>query len=653
MRLRLYATLCLVPQLFVCSSLCGATSVGELVKNFELQDFRGKEVTLHDFADKDCLVVAFLGTECPLAKLYAPRLNELSREFGEQGVGFVGINSNTQDSITEIAAYARIHDISFPLLKDVGNRVADQMGASRTPEVFVLDSDRIVRYQGRIDDQYGVGYIRDQADRHDLRQALTELTSGQTVSEPAMPAVGCIIGRVKVPSLESSVTYSKQIARILQNRCVECHREGDIAPFALTEYEEVAGWADMIAEVVREQRMPPWHASHEHGEFSNDRRLSAEERRQIFEWAEAGAPQGDPTELPEPREFVEGWQLASAPDKVVPMSDKPFKVAAEGTVRYQYFRADPGFKEDMWVKGIEALPGNRAVVHHILVFSDAPNRSAGSEFGGGVRGFLGAYVPGMRATTFPPGMAKRIPAGSKLVFQMHYTPIGSVQEDLSKIGFVFADPEEVEYEVKTTSAFQPRLRIPKHKENHQEVTKTRVREPAQLLALMPHMHVRGKSFTYLARFPNEENWTPLLDIPEYDFNWQTNYRLARPMDLPKGTYIKCVAHFDNSENNLSNPNPNKTVRWGDQTWDEMLIGYFDVAIKVANREQASSTSTEGQSSAALRAEELILQLDKNDDDRLAMKELPARERLFLLKADQDKDGYLSPNEILQVLNRLR
>lgn len=563
-------------------ALCGSgltaaeprSAVGRKGPEFNLNDFRGKASTLDDFKDAKLVVLAFLGTECPLVKLYGPRLASLAEEYRSRGVAFVGINANAQDSVTEIAAYARRSNITFPILKDLGNKVADALGAERTPEVFVLDGDRVVRYQGRIDDQYGIGYQRDEPRRHDLKNALDELLAGKTVSTSRTEAVGCIIGRIKNPKGDASVTYSKHIAPILQARCVECHREGEIAPFSLADYKEVAGWASMIEEVVDEGRMPPWHANPKHGKFSNERRLSEEEKRLIREWNRAGAPEGDPRDLPKPREFVSGWQLPREPDQVIYMADRPFNVQAEGEVRYKYFAIDPGFTEDKWIQAAEIVPGNRAVVHHILVLIRPP-QGRGTQ---ALQGFFAAYVPGHRSQPFPDGMAKRIPAGSKLIFQVHYTPIGTPQQDRSKLGLVFADPTRIKHEVVTMAAYNRWLIIPRGADNHRvEAKSPSMRQDAQLLGFMPHMHLRGKSFRYDVVHPDGKTET-ILDVPNYDFNWQTVYQLQQPITLPRGARLHCTAHFNNSEDNLNNPDPGKIVRWGDQTWEEMMIGYFNVAI---------------------------------------------------------------------------
>ena len=293
--------------------------LGRTIETLTGRDFQGQEHKLADYAGHPVIIVAFLGTECPLARLYGPRLQEIAADYAEQGVAVIGVNSNLQDSLSEIGAYARRGGISFPIIKDSGNAIADQFGAERTPEVFVLDADRKIRYRGRIDDQYVVGVVRNAATRHDLREAVDELLAGRTVSEPETTALGCIIGRTREVNEDSPVTSSNQIARLFNDRCVECHRAGEIGPFPMTSYDDVAGWGEMIAEVVSERRMPPWHAHPDHGTFLNDRRLTDAERELISVWVENGCPEGDPSELPQPRQFTEGWALPRAPDAVYAM----------------------------------------------------------------------------------------------------------------------------------------------------------------------------------------------------------------------------------------------------------------------------------------------------------------------------------------------
>ena len=607
------------------AALAGSSPIGRKITDFTLPDYHGREHSLSDFADAKVVVVAFMGTECPLAKLYGPKLAKLAKQYRDRGVAFIGVNSNAQDGIVVIAAFARIHQIPFPILKDLRHEVADQFGAERTPEVFVLDRQRRIRYRGRIDDQYGIGYARDEAKHEYLVDAIEAVLAGKPVAVAETPAEGCIIGRTRKPDPKSDVTYSRQISRLLNRHCVECHRPGEIAPFSLTSYSKASGWAEMIAEVIADGRMPPWHADPKHGQFANERRLTEEEKQLVYRWVDAGAPEGDPAELPPPPRFTTGWQLPRQPDLVVPMSDQPFNVPAEGAVRYQYFLADPGFTEEKWIQAVEVQPGNRAVVHHILVFAMPPDVRNLAALGGGVNGFLAAYVPGLRAEPFPKGMAKRIPAGSKLIFQVHYTPNGSPQKDLSRVGFIFADPDQIEYEVVTTSAAQRFLRIPPHADNHRVDASRILRSDSLFLGMMPHMHLRGKAFRYeaIARDGTKEI---LLDIPQYDFNWQTNYRLARPKKLPRGTRIHCIAYYDNSEDNWNNPDPNRTVRWGDQTWDEMMIGYFDIAVPKEEMDQELSAEVKIPEQGVvipIRYRKFFRRYDKAGDARLSEEEIDA------------------------------
>ncbi|MBL9124617.1 MAG: redoxin domain-containing protein [Planctomycetaceae bacterium] len=554
--------------------------VGRTVENFALKDFRGQPHQLADVADKKLIVLAVLGTECPLAKLYGPRLAQLAADYEPKGVAFLGLSPNQQDSVTELAAYARVHNIHFPLLKDLGNVVADQIGATRTPEVFVLDGERKVVYAGRIDDQYGfepsgVGYQLDAPKRRDLAEALDELLAGKPVSQPEITAQGCLIGRVRTPDPASKVTFN-EVAVVLNKNCVECHRAGQLAPFSLSKYDEVVGWADMIVEVIDQGRMPPWHADPKFGKFVNDCRLSDAERDVIHQWVAAGAPEGDPSKLPPAPTFVEGWQIGQ-PDQIIYMRDEPFDVPAEGTVPYQSFVVDPGWTEDKWIKAIEPKAGNPAVVHHVVMFLVPPE---GPKTGATSRlrtDWLASFAPGLRMPILPDHLARFVPKGSKLLFQMHYTPNGVAQSDRSYLGVVFADPQKVQKEVAVKNAGNFTFRIPAGADHHEVESTFAFREDSLLISLSPHMHVRGKDFVYNAVMPDGTVET-LLSVPRYDFAWQTTYILSEPKLMPKGSKLHCVAHFDNSENNLNNPDPTVEVRWGEQTWEEMMFGWFEMAL---------------------------------------------------------------------------
>jgi peroxiredoxin len=546
-------------------TLAAKATVGQKIADFTLDDYRGRARSLSEWADAKLVVVAFLGTECPLATLYAPRLSELEARWAPQGVVFVGINSNQQDSITEVGAYAQRYGIKFPILKDPANKIADQFGATRTPELIVLDKDRAIRYRGRIDDQYGIGIQKPKALRNDLEVAIEELLAGKAVSQPTTELAGCLIGRVQRSEPTGDVTYSKQIARIMQNRCVECHHEGQIAPFSLTSYNEVLGWAEMIREVVNDRRMPPWLAAPEHGHFKNNPSLSADELQQINQWVENGCPEGSPSDLPPPVQYAKGWAI-SEPDQIFYMDDKPFTVPAEGVVQYQHYTVDPGFTEDRWIKEAEVKAGNPAVVHHVIVFIQEPG---GQPFGAPQM----AFAPGMTPRRFQKDEAILAKAGSKLVFQIHYTPNGTEQQDRSYVGFVYADDKDITKEVVGGTCGDPVLRIPPHADNHKVTARKLFLKETKLLGMNPHMHLRGKAFRYELELPDGTREI-LLDVPRYDFNWQLWYMLEEPKVIPKGSRMVCTAYFDNSADNPSNPDPSKEVNWGEQTWDEMMFGFY-------------------------------------------------------------------------------
>ena len=551
------------------------------VADFTLTDvLTDKPVSLGDFKAKKAVVVTFLGTECPINNAYAPRLAELAKAYADKGVQFLAVNSNCNDTPAVIAGHAKKYGLTFPVLRDAANVVADRFGARRTPEAFVLDRDRRVVYRGRIDDQYGVGYKRDAPTRRDLVEALDEVLAGKPVSRPVTKPAGCFIARAMTPKADGTFTFTRDVSRVLQRNCQECHRPGQVGPMPLLTYEDALAWSDTLREVVQQQRMPPWLADPHFGKFQNDRTLSADDRAKLLGWIDQGCPKGNPADLPAPREFAEGWSIGK-PDQVFTMADE-FTVPAvtdEKGLKYQYFIVRTKFAEDRWVQAAEARPGNRAVVHHIIVFVVKPGKDGGFMRGrtadGIGDGFLTAYAPGELASALPAGSAKRIPKNSLLVFQLHYTPNGVEQNDRSSVGLIFAKkPPKVE--VRTRAITQRHLNIPPGDANYEARSETVFDRDADLLSLLPHMHLRGKDFRYEVVYPDGRRET-LLSVPRYDFSWQSNYRLEKPLHLPAGTKIECTAHFDNSKDNLNNPDPNKTVRWGDQTWDEMMIGFVDYA----------------------------------------------------------------------------
>ena len=617
------------------------------IESISLEKINGEMQSVGTLSDKAYLALIFLGTECPLVKIYLPQLGMISEEF-QDFADVIGVNANSQDTRKEVSTFVKNNKISFPVYKDPKGQLATALNARRTPEALIINRQGEILYQGRIDDQYGVGYARDTPGKEYLREALEQLRQGQPISIPRTEAVGCFIGR-NYSSLRrsGSVTYQNRIAAIMDKHCIECHREGEIGPFALTNYDDVAAWSETIGEVIEQGRMPPWHANPAHGSFSNARRMNSEERELVARWIDDGCPQGTEVFVPTERAAASEWQLDTPPELIFTMRETPFQVPADGTVEYQYFVVDPKFTEDRWVTGAEVLPGNRSVVHHAIVFISAPGQQDAENYG-----WLAAYVPGQRISTLKPGQARRIPAGSRFIFQMHYTPNGLIQEDLTKIGLVFTGSDKVDEEVMTLISANRHFKIPPNASNYRvDSSLTEFPENAKLTALTPHMHLRGKSFRITGHNQADDK-TILLDVPQYDFNWQHVYRLAEPLLLNKLEQIECTAHFDNSSDNVVNPDATSTVRWGDQSWEEMMIAFFEVSVprnqnrNLLKKENKEKADKKNQSTRANKlAAEWMNKWDRDGDSQVQRNEVSESFRRFAFAViDRNQDQQISLQE---------
>ena len=380
------------------------------------------------------------------------------------------------------------------------------------------------------------------------------------------------------------VTFTRDVAPILHRRCAECHRAGEVAPMPLLTYKDARQWAKAIREKVIERAMPPWLADPKYGHFENDRRLAQKEIDTLVAWADSGAAQGDEKDLQALPQFEQGWVIGK-PDAVISLPEE-IEVPATGVIPYKYITVETSFTEDHWIQAAEVRPGNRAVVHHIIVNVLDPNgttepASQGARNRGENRGFkLCGFAPGEQPKVFPTGTAKMIKAGSKLIFQLHYTPNGKAATDRSYIGLIFAR-EPVKRRALTAMALNFTFAIPPGDPNYEVRSSWTAPEDVRIIDLMPHMHLRGKDFIYTVVYPDGRKET-ILSVPRYDFNWQLLYRPKEPVLLPKGSRVECVAHFDNSPNNKYNPDPAKEVRWGPQTWEEMMIGWFDYVVESQN-----------------------------------------------------------------------
>lgn len=400
----------------------------------------------------------------------------------------------------------------------------------------------------------------------------------------------------KPQPVATSPTFYKDVLPILQDHCQSCHRKGEVAPMPLETYEQTRPWAKAMAHAVSMRMMPPWFADPRYGHFSNDISLTDQQIATIVAWAEAGAPAGDARNAPPPQTWTQGWNIPN-PDLVVEMP-KPVPIPAQGEIEYTYEIVPTHFTEDRWVQMSEFRPGSPAHVHHAVVYIRPPNSDwlrhapVGVPFTASTltdpveqrqahettSDLLLVYAPGSSPDQWPDGMAKFIPAGSDLVFQMHYTTNGTADQDQTSIGIVFAK-KPPQQRVITLQLNNHALIIPPNTDDFRVQVQGTLPHDATLLSLFPHMHLRGKRFEY--DIVHDDGSVEVLLRVNYHFHWQLSYRLAEPRFLKAGTKLRAIAWYDNSKNNPHNPDPDKTVTWGDQTSDEMMVGFFDVAVPAA------------------------------------------------------------------------
>jgi hypothetical protein len=539
------------------------------VENFALIDHQGK---FHEFdyyrrdPNVKALVLFVQGNGCPLVRERILELIDLRDTFQPHGILFGMINANPQDERDDIAKEAHEFGIDIPILKDSRQLVTGMLGITRTAEAILIDTQaRRIIFRGPIDDRLSYQSAKAQASAHYLTDAIKAHLSGKEITTPKIEAPGCRI-TFKTPD-ENSISYREHVAPILKNRCVQCHTKGGVGPFAMSNYGKVDGWSEMIAEVILTQQMPPWHADPHIGKFSNSGGVTDDEARTLVTWIRAGSPRGDgpdPLENDQPKQPE--WVLGD-PDKVIELPLQ--KIPAEGILEYRYVYLDSPFDHDVWVRAAELNPGNKKVLHHAIVTTEdkaAPKKR-------GLKGqWVTGYAPGTDPTPCPDGTGVLLRKGHRLNIELHYTVTGKPEEDLTRIGLHLLDKAPAKTLVTSALAFH-KFRIPPHAREHPQTVTKKIDDNILLYGINPHMHFRGKRMSFTIKKPDGSKQI-LLSVPNYNFNWQRTYHFETPIAVAAGSELIVENAWDNSALNLYNPDPSKTVGWGDQTFDEMFFATF-------------------------------------------------------------------------------
>jgi thiol-disulfide isomerase/thioredoxin/mono/diheme cytochrome c family protein len=520
-------------------------------------------------------VIVFYSSECPISNAYTPTLNRLVEEFPPQRFHLIGLCVDPDLSDRDLAAHAKDFSFKFPVARDRLGLVATRLGAEVTPEAFVIDDQDTIRYHGRIDDQFAARQLRNANPRsNSLHDAIDAVLAGRKVVPDHVEAIGCPVP--ETPKAASIPTYARDVAVIFQKNCQECHRRGQVGPFPLETYAQARKRAADIAEVIEDRQMPPWKPDpHVGPRFKNDRSLSQTEIDTIVVWADAGAPEGNPADLPTPPRFRDDWTLGT-PDLVIELPED-FPVPASGDDIYRCFVIPTNLLHDVPITAIEYRPGNHRVVHHMLTYIDMSGQarkrdqsdpglgySCFSGPGIEIHGDLGGWAPGNEPSRLPEGIGRILPSKADVVVQIHYHPSGKPETDRSRIGLFFAR-QPIKQTLQWGLAGNFDFQLPPGKKDIEIKGEWTIPADVEALAVTPHMHLLGRDILMSLTFPDGRT-EDLIKIPDWDFNWQNTYYFEKPISLPEGTVLKVVAHYDNSEDNPRNPRrPPELVKFGEAT----------------------------------------------------------------------------------------
>ncbi len=623
--------------------------IGMRVDDFELLDHKGAAHRLYYYDDAPAIVIMVQGNGCPIVRNVIPGLRDVRDAYASKGVKFLLLNSNLQDNRASIAAEVEEFSYDMPVLIDSNQLVGESLKITRTAEVFVIDpKTKKVVYHGPVDDRVTYEIQKKKADNNYLANALDDVLAGKKVRAADMDAPGCIINFPENEKRDqhADISYHDTIVPLLEKNCVGCHQVGGIGPWAMNSYEMIKGFSPMIREVIRTDRMPPWHADPEVGHFLRDKSLTSIEIKTLVHWIEAGSPRGEgPDPLAAPRDPLLEWPLGK-PDMIVTLP--AFTIPATGVVDYQYPVIDNPLTEPKWLKASTVKVGVREAVHHVLsgMMKEKPASGQGGQRNWGSS--IGGYAVGAESSIARQDHGTYLPVGGAIGFQLHYTTFGKEATDQTEIGLYFYKDDELpELMIRQSVVIDVSIEIPANTAGHEETSYLEFPHDAILLGAFPHAHYRGQSSTLTIRYPDGKEEL-LLSLPRYDFNWQRMYEFTEPLEIPAGSKLIAVNAYDNSSQNPANPNPSDVVTWGEQSHEEMLF----TAITYRWKDETSANQKPVYSKQ-LDDTRMFGMLDDNVNDLLEKSELKGRMGRMIASSfdrlDSNGDGALNHDEFAAVV----
>ncbi len=655
-----------------------AAAVGGLLPTGTFKDIAGNGIDLRALAKQGKgLVIAFHSTSCPVSRKYGPTLARLEKEIRRQGLKMVIVNPHGTDKSGDIDRLRANFPADLPYIWDKDDSLTQAIGARSTTEVFLIDTSLTIRYRGGVDDQFTTSRTLDKPKAQWLIDAVSEMLRNEKIVKAVTDPSGCLLDSKPNITLNfNKITYHNRISRIIQQHCLECHREGGIGPFSLESYEQVKDHKSMVRLMVKSDRMPPWFADrnipNSHPGWSNDRSLTAPEKRDLINWlASTDMAEGDSADAPVAHGYNNvDWEIGK-PDHIFKL-EEPIQIPAQGKIKYQVRTIQTNLEADTWIDAIEVKPTDHEVVHHAMVYilpakhvNSKTDYKTDADFDKHLAPeLLFVYGPGDSFEKSPEGYGKLIRKGSRLRFQIHYTPKGEATTDQLMVGIKVMKTKPMHLEI-PHAMVNLGIKIPANDATHVETITQFIPFDINLLSIAPHMHYRGKSIRYDLVYPDLHTET-LLFVPNWNFEWQLNYQLAKPIKIPKGSSIQTTAIYDNSSNNIDNPDHTKTILWGPDSTDEMLVAGFVYFTDSKEHETSvlPAPNVSGSSGLFLKLimndqvrDRIFRFLDSNGDKKISrtelsriilfapeLKERPDRiDNLFEL-IDLDEDLFLNHSE---------